>query len=562
MYTQFKAKLIQTHILNSRGSLHKRSEEILSNNPHLKNELFVLTCFADITDSITLRLHMIQYNITERTRCATCNNITPWCKTRKIFKRFCSKDCVDYKIILEATMKTCCIKYGGPPNSCEEIKNKKKKTNLERYGVEWTTRSNKVLEARRIKNLERYGVENVLSSHIVRDEIKQKLIEKYGVDVPAKSKEIRQKMKNTCMERYGVENVFSSIDFIEKSKQTNFDNHGFEYVLSSPNIREKIKQTTFNKYGVENVSQRSVDPNSLKLLKDPEWLYNKHIILKYTQSKIAQILNVDVSIINRYLKEANVDVCYYKQSSQAERDLVDWFNELNICTIKTNDRTLLYPNEIDVLLPEKNLAIEYNGLFWHSEQVGKDISYHSSKTNKCAYQNIDLIHIFENEWISKQNIIKSFIERRLDIAVNVIDFIYEKIQDRDIVNSFYENNSLKCSNFNNNFIGLYNTHELVCIIEFQQFSNTTSVVNIVFKNGYTIKQVDNVLSLIFSDMTNIVVVEDRRYPMFSFLSTVKDMYNTTTFPSRHYIDKKSTSIVDYETEYWIWDCGKTIYTLR
>ncbi|MFW6130771.1 MAG: hypothetical protein ACOC56_06250, partial [Atribacterota bacterium] len=53
--------------------------------------------------------------------------------------------------------------------------------------------------------------------------------------------------------------------------------------------------------------------------------------------------------------------------------------------------------ELDIYLPDFNIAIEYNGLYWHSELNGKDRNYHLNKTNICENENIQLIHIFEDE---------------------------------------------------------------------------------------------------------------------------------------------------------------------
>jgi hypothetical protein len=53
--------------------------------------------------------------------------------------------------------------------------------------------------------------------------------------------------------------------------------------------------------------------------------------------------------------------------------------------------------ELDIYLPEKNLAIEFDGLFWHNSN-NKFKNYHLKKTLLCEKQGIQLIHIFEYEW--------------------------------------------------------------------------------------------------------------------------------------------------------------------
>src|SRR5690606_32397406 len=62
--------------------------------------------------------------------------------------------------------------------------------------------------------------------------------------------------------------------------------------------------------------------------------------------------------------------------------------------------------ELDIVIPEANIAIEYCGLYWHSE-IHKEPKYHLDKLNACIEQNIRLITIFSDEWQERQDIVKS-----------------------------------------------------------------------------------------------------------------------------------------------------------
>ena len=90
-------------------------------------------------------------------------------------------------------------------------------------------------------------------------------------------------------------------------------------------------------------------------------------------------------------------------------------------------RRVIKPYEIDVYYPKFKLAFEYNGLYWHSE-FGNNIKkhYHLNKTKSCAIHGINLVHIFENEWLYKQEIVKSIIKNLLNINLDVV-----KINGRD-----------------------------------------------------------------------------------------------------------------------------------
>ena len=75
--------------------------------------------------------------------------------------------------------------------------------------------------------------------------------------------------------------------------------------------------------------------------------------------------------------------------------------------VETNNRLIIKPKEIDIYLPDINVAIECNGNRWHSTEYGKDSTYHLNKTDGCEGKDIHLIHIFEDEWKFKQKIVKS-----------------------------------------------------------------------------------------------------------------------------------------------------------
>ena len=76
----------------------------------------------------------------------------------------------------------------------------------------------------------------------------------------------------------------------------------------------------------------------------------------------------------------------------------------NIEFIKHN-RDVIKPYELDFFVPDRSIAIEYNGIKWHSEEYKNDKNYHLMKTNACNEQNIKLIHIFEDEFHNSKEIV-------------------------------------------------------------------------------------------------------------------------------------------------------------
>lgn len=97
--------------------------------------------------------------------------------------------------------------------------------------------------------------------------------------------------------------------------------------------------------------------------------------------------------------------CYPAAISAAETALKDWIGSLGI-SFTHNDRSLLGDLELDIYIPSKSLAIEYNGIYWHSAKF-KHPTYHVDKMLKCNAHGVRLIQIFEDEWETGQDIVKN-----------------------------------------------------------------------------------------------------------------------------------------------------------
>lgn len=114
-------------------------------------------------------------------------------------------------------------------------------------------------------------------------------------------------------------------------------------------------------------------------------------------------LKVSQSVLRKVLRDHSIEIPIKYQSvgEKAIAELITtWLpNE----TIILCDRKTISPLELDIYLPEKKIAIEYCGLYWHCELQGKDRNYHINKLNKCNEQNITLLTIFEDEWYETQD---------------------------------------------------------------------------------------------------------------------------------------------------------------
>jgi hypothetical protein len=87
--------------------------------------------------------------------------------------------------------------------------------------------------------------------------------------------------------------------------------------------------------------------------------------------------------------------------------------------IRRNDRSTIRMNgsvaELDILIPEHGLAIEYNGLYWHSS-LKKSSAYHQNKSDACKAVGIQLVHVFEDEWRDRRTIVEGMLMHRLGMS--------------------------------------------------------------------------------------------------------------------------------------------------
>lgn len=90
--------------------------------------------------------------------------------------------------------------------------------------------------------------------------------------------------------------------------------------------------------------------------------------------------------------------CGHVGPSNGEMELVSMIRDLGNFDIITHDRKILHGKELDVFIPSHNLAIEYCGLYYHSDTCGKDNNYHKDKFDMCRKKGIHLITLFEDEW--------------------------------------------------------------------------------------------------------------------------------------------------------------------
>ncbi len=411
-----------------------------------------------------------------------------------------------------------CYSYGYSNYCCSkcsssdiETRNKYKKTCLKKYGFENATKSQFVKNKRKKTCLERYGVENVNQLEFIKNKKIKTCLEKHGVKNIAQVQSTKNKYKETCLEKYGAENV-----------------------AQAQSTKDKYKETCLERYGVENATQKHI--KYIKKLQDKLWLIKNHHDLKKSCSQIAVELGITPAAVIRYMNLFDIKIKHY-YSSISEKEVCSFLKNKNIIR---NCRNIIHPHELDIYIPEHKLAIEFNGNYWHSKYCE---NYHLNKTELCKKKDIQLFHIFENEWLnpSKNKIWKNIINNKLKNIKIIISGVSEISKEN--ANIFIESFSLKNIKLSENIFALFSKKNIFAIISIEN-----KIINIYSKNGCNLN-----IDILFEyfNCNKLFVNLNRRFEIIDNYFKLKD-YKV--------IKKIKPSLIN-DSKYKVYDCGNIIYEI-
>lgn len=233
-----------------------------------------------------------------------------------------------------------------------------------------------------------------------------------------------------------------------------------------------------------------------KLKKEIHFIYKKgYISIKSltTQQKSAyqhfrDTTNVITDVIYKpdvytYINKSYLslfdDYCKVNHSfgtSGKEQDLLNYIKSIYIGDVYSHVKNILKDSdghyyELDIYIPDKHLAIEFNGTYWHSS-LNIDKNYHFNKSRLCELAGIRLIHIYEYEWdnLSMQNKLKSMLNIALGINIHKIyarNCIVKEITNKD-AHDFNNLNHLQGHRNAQVTYGLFYNNELTQLMSFSK----------------------------------------------------------------------------------------------
>lgn len=214
----------------------------------------------------------------------------------------------------------------------------------------------------------------------------------------------------------------------------------------------------------ETLRRQRLSQDAYQLLSDPQLL--EEFSQGKSQTQIAHHLGVAYSTVNHAVRKYGIQTLT-QEKSQYESDVFDFVCDLFGGQVERNNRSLLNGQEIDIYVPEKSLAIEFNGSYWHSELRDKHKSYHVDKTNACQKLGITLLHVSDWEWINKQILVKSKIRTKLGFANRIYARCCTIVElDQYQTSSFLNTNYIQGTINSDVCYGLIHKNNLVAVMTF------------------------------------------------------------------------------------------------
>lgn len=507
---------------------------------------YLNSCFPSIS-SIPEQLRFLRAGFISTPDCLNCGSPVNFSHTKT-----CSRNCRD--------------EYSKKTGATKKRLQKAKQTMLKKYGVENPQQSAEFVKKRLDTMIELHGSK---VSELTRNAAKQR------------ASEFNRKAKLTLKEKYNVDNPSQILGHKEKCEQTLLENYGVQNYFRSEEFKNKSIVRQLELY---NIMCEDIIVNSLLTNESKQKLYeNPNKIVNFRCTNCDKEYNIPTETFKYRIKNFKTPCpkcANIKHSSAEQFELEEFIRSLQF-GIDVNNRTIIAPLEIDIVIPSENLGIEYTGLFWHNDtRIHKN--YHKNKLEKCNAVGLELITIFQDEWIYKKDIVKSMLRGKLGISNEKLHASKCTVQeiDSEIANEFLNKNHIQGDDKSNICYGAFYENKLVSVMTFTK-TNTESFLEYRMNRfcrakDTTITGITSKLFNFFVKNTNpdsVIAYADKRWgsvDMFhekiGFLKLEDTPVNYWHFKGnlRKNNDQNLTEHENRSDQGWlrIWDCGDSKYVWR
>lgn len=321
--------------------------------------------------------------------------------------------------------------------------------------------------------LDKYGVDHYSKTSTFKEKVKETSIKKWGVDNFSKTDEYLEKSRATYRSKWGKDSFTQTDEYKQKSKETLLKKYGVDSWLKTPEAKEKIKELMLQKWNVKQMFQdENYRTSNFIIASDPNYL--KYIGNGVSQFKCESIDHVFEITTDNYFARKRIGnvICTICNpisinSSQKEEQVYTFIKSVYDDEILRN-----YKNryKLDIYLPKINLGIEFNGIWWHSDNY-KDKNYHYEKTEYFKKIGIRVFHIWEDDWLLKREIIESQLKHLFGLSKRRIwaRKCEVRIIETDELRSFLDKNHIQGVVKSVVKIGLFYNDELISTMSFDKY---------------------------------------------------------------------------------------------
>lgn len=263
-------------------------------------------------------------------------------------------------------------------------------------------------------------------------------------------------------------------------------------------------------------------------------------------------------------------------SSKAENEITEFLKTLNP---QQRNRSILKNNELDIYIPSLKLGIEYNGLLWHSELYNRNKYYHLNKLVNCNSKGVDLIQIFEDEWLNNKEICKYNLMKICGLTniltkIDSDSCVIKVIRNKDIIKDFLNKNDINGNTRFSICLGAYKDDILICVMTLLKHGTNwvlnRCAQNIQFYCEGIEKQILDTFIRLYQPQ-KIIAFADRRWtihPQNNLFTQIGFKFDGYTAPKSYFYNTNirfkrftKTEINSESTCTKIWDCGLIKYTM-
>lgn len=467
-YNWWKEEVLKKKFSNDEGLLSRCVKNL--NNGKIKFKDFIIeeTNYLPEDCRMLERLYHIVYDLKEPVKCKHCG-VEP-VKFISFFQgylKFCSQRCGTLNEETQIKYKESSIENHGVDHWAKSDEGREKLSNKQKELHSDEERKQDIIYRRRKTYYDRTGYWHQMRNPEVIIKFMKTMNKNHGVDFPLQSQIILNNCQLTNLIRYGSICTLMNSEVDKKSKNTNLKKWGVEHWTKSEDGKLFLREIGLEQYREQIESELQ----SLKIE-----LYDN---VEYQNAAYPHIWHCLVCNNTFRTNRNNIQqgykcpFCYPRSpgTSVAEKEISEFLfsNEVNNYP---NKRNIIPPKEIDIYIPDYNLAIEFDGLYWHSDKLLTDKNYHINKTIECEENGIRLIHIFEDEWIFKKDIIKEILKQILNLNQNKVRIHSRKCEIRKInskdKNEFLDKYHLQGGDKSTVKLGAFFNNELVSVMTFSK----------------------------------------------------------------------------------------------